>query len=213
MMSRHSRIASAYSWLLAAGIGCALLSGSGCVRAMGPAAPALQATAGPPPRLVADGSVAGDLQQVADQTWSRFMEVFQARAACFGDVRLHASRDLASRGAYDPESATVTVRVPATAVMLQSALVHEWAHHIEYQCPAQQELRSAFIAAQGLPPELPWRPSERQVDLPASAWAGIPAEQYAEATIEVVLGRRQIPTGAQVRTEAVDVIARWAAGR
>ncbi len=166
----------------------------------------------PLPRLVIDDSVASDLEALAGDTWSRFLAVFRARTDCFGDVRLHAAYDLDTRAAYDPATATVTVRVPGTAAMLQSALVHEWAHHLEFQCDAQQDLRAAFLAAQGLPTDTPWRPDDTPAHTPESAWADIPSEQYAEATIELVLGRRQIPTTARVRPQAVRVISEWVAG-
>ena len=148
-----------------------------------------------------------------NETWSRFLGVFQARTGCFGDVRLRAASDLSSRAAYDPATATATIRVPATAVMLQGALIHEWAHHIEFQCRADRDLKLAFLAAQGLPADTPWRTDHGLANTPESEWAGIPSEQYAEAIIELVLGRRQIPTTARVSSEAVGVIADWASGR
>jgi hypothetical protein len=180
---------------------------SGC------ATPPATVTPEPLPRLIADASVASDFNALAQETWQQFLEVFRARADCFGDVRLHATTVLDSRAKYDPDTATVTVRVPGTPAMLQSALIHEWAHHVEFQCPAQKELRPAFLAAQGLPADTLWRPDETPANTPESEWATIPSEQYAEATIEVVLGRRQIPTTARVTTEAVRVIAQWAAGQ
>jgi len=164
------------------------------------------------PTLICDDSVESDFRALALETWDRFLTVFQARADCFGDVHLRASRTLDSRAAYDPNNATVTVRVPGTRAMLQSALIHEWAHHIEFQCEAQKELRPAFLAAQGLPPDTPWRPDDLPVQMPTSTWADIPSEQYAEATIVLVLGERPIPTTAYVSEEGVQVIARWAAG-
>lgn len=163
-----------------------------------------------PPRLMADETVADDFRVLAMETWGQFLTIFQARTDCFGDVHLHAAYDLNSRATYEPDTATVTVRVPATPVMLQSALVHEWAHHIEFQCDAQQALRAAFLAAQGLPADTLWRPDDDPAHTPESAWATIPSEQYAEAAIELVLGRRQIPTTARVSLEAVQVLAEWA---
>lgn len=165
-----------------------------------------------PPQLVIDGSVAPDFEALAAETWAQFLAVFEARTDCFGDVRLRAARSLSSRAAYDPDSATVTVRVPGTPAMLQGALIHEWAHHIEFQCAAHKELRSAFLAAQGLPPDTPWRGDRTPAHTPVSQWPGIPSEQYAEAAIVLVLGRRQIPTGVRLSAEAVDVVAAWAAG-
>lgn len=164
------------------------------------------------PRLIVDESVAGDLEALAQETWAQFLAVFRARGGCFGDVTLRATKTLDSRAGYDPETATATVRVPATAAILQEALVHEWAHHIEFQCKDHEELRSAFLAAQGLPPDMAWRPDIPPADIPASMWPDIPSEQYAEATIILVLGRRQIATGVRVKPEAVRVIGEWAAG-
>ncbi len=165
-----------------------------------------------PPRLIVDESVAGDFQALALGTWGQFLAVFQSRSACFGDVELRATKTLDSRAAYDSETATVTVRVPATAVMLQGALVHEWAHHVEFQCSEHGALRQAFLLAQGLPPETPWRPDVPPMNMPAVEWAEIPSEQYAEGVIVLVLGRRQIPTHARVTPEGVRVIEKWAAG-
>ena len=169
-------------------------------------------TSQPLPRLLVDDSVAGDFDVLAQATWQQFLALFRARAGCFGDVHLHATQQLASRAMYEPKTATVTVRVPGTPAMLQSALIHEWAHHIEFSCPAQKEMRPAFLAAQGLRPDTLWRPDDTPANTPESAWANIPSEQYAEATIEVVLGSRPIPTTAQVSPEAVRVISQWAAG-
>ncbi len=169
-----------------------------------------QATRRHPPQLIIDASVAPDLEALARETWDRFLDVFRARDDCFGDVRLRAARTLHSRAAYDPTSATVTVRVPGTPAILQSALVHEWAHHIEFQCQEQRELRQAFLAAQGLPPDTPWRPEEMPAEVPTREWANIPSEQYAEAVVVLVLGRRPIPTKARVTNEAVSVIQQWA---
>jgi hypothetical protein len=175
-------------------------------------APAVPPTPKPLPRLTIDASVAADFAALAQTTWQQFLTVFRARADCFGDVHLQAAYELDSRAAYDPKTATVTVRVPGTPAMLQGALVHEWAHHIEFQCSAQKEMRPAFLAAQGLPPTTLWRPDDTPAEVPESEWATIPSEQYAEATIEVVLGQRQIPTTAPVTVAGVRVIAQWAAG-
>jgi hypothetical protein len=164
------------------------------------------------PQLIIEASVAGDLAALADDTWAQFLGVMEARTGCFGDVRLQATRTLDDRAAYDPETATVIVRVPGSRALLQSALIHEWAHHVEFQCQEHEELRAPFMAAQGLPPDVPWRPDVTPAEIPASRWAEIPSEQYAEAMIVLVLGRRQMPTVAPVKAEAVRVLAEWAAG-
>ena len=158
----------------------------------------------PLPKLIPDESVASDLHLLAKETWDRFLTVFQARAGCFGDVHLHADPNLTSRATYDPDSASITVRVPGTPAILQEALVHEMAHHVEFQCLAHRELQEAMLAAHGLQPDTPWRGNAK--------WENTPSEQYAEATIELVLGRRQIRTEIQVTPEMINAIKAWAAG-
>jgi hypothetical protein len=176
--------------------------------AMGLSACAQQA----PPRLLIDTSVDRDFSQLAQTTWEQFLKAFRTQSDCFGDVRLRAAYELDSRAAYDPPTATVTIRVPGSAAMLSSALVHEWAHHVEFQCPAHEDLRAAFLAAQEIPPGTEWRPEDIPANTPESLWADIPSEQYAEAAIAVVLGKRPIPTTVRVTPEAVLVLERWAAG-
>ncbi|MGC8779450.1 MAG: hypothetical protein ACP5UQ_01140 [Anaerolineae bacterium] len=158
--------------------------------------------------------MADDLRALAQETWTRFLAAFAGRVDCFGDVGLTVSFDLVDRAMYDPRTATVTLRVPGTAAMLQSALIHEWAHHVEHQCPAQAEMRPAFLAAQGASADTAWRFDDAAAYQAATglAWADLPSEQYAEAAIEVVLGHRPIPTPARVRPAAVDVLRAWAAG-
>lgn len=164
------------------------------------------------PQLIVDESVAPDFETLAMETWDQFLAVFRGRCDCFGDVRLCAARTLDSRASYHPDTATVTVRVPGTPAMLRSALVHEWAHHVEFQCEEQQELRRPFLVAQGFPPDTQWRPHGEPAKMPASEWADIPSEQYAEATVALVLGARHIPTKARISHEAIRVIEMWARG-
>ena len=158
----------------------------------------------PPPKLIIDDSVARDFRTLAQESWELFLTLFQARTHCFGDVYFRADSTLSDRATYDPDTATVTIKVPGTPAMLQGALVHEWAHHIEFQCEEHKELRPPFLEAQGLPPDTPWRGGH--------IWAEIPSEQYAEATIDLVLGRRNIPTEIRVSPEAIRVIETWAMG-
>ena len=154
------------------------------------------------PQLLTSADVAPDLAALADETWAQFTDAFAVRLDCVGDVRLQTTDDLAGRAAYNPSTATVTIEVPATAALLQEALVHEWAHHVEFHCAAHSDMRPDFLAAQSLPPGQDW--------FSASSWADTPSEQYAEAAILYVLGRRQLPTEINISPGAVDVLAAWA---
>jgi hypothetical protein len=89
-------------------------------------------------------------------------------------------------------------------------LVHEWAHHVEFQCEAHTEMRAAFIEAQGMPADTPWRSEAGTTNILSSDWANIPSEQYAETTIIVVLGKRPVSTKAPITAEGVEVIRAWA---
>jgi hypothetical protein len=168
--------------------------------------PRYQAT----PRLIIDASVDQDFAAVIQKTWAQFLLVFAARSDCFGDVRVKADYDLSDRAMYDPRTATVSVRVPERASILKGALVHEFAHHVEFQCEAQAEMRAAFIEAQGIPADTPWRLEEGTTNILSSNWANIPSEQYAETTIVVVLGERPVSTKAPITAEGMEVIRAWA---
>lgn len=161
------------------------------------------------PWVIIDKSVASDFRLLIEETWDQFMLVFAARAACFGAVRIKADHDMTDRAMYDPRTATITVRVPERGSILKGALVHEWAHHVEFQCDAQSEMRAAFIAAQGLPANTPWRLEDGTTNIRSSDWANIPSEQYAEAAIVLVLGKRTVWSRAPITVEGVEVIRMW----
>ena len=164
------------------------------------------------PALLVGESVASDFRLLAEETWTDFLAAFRARVDCFGPVTLQATRTLDSRAVYDPDNATVTVRVPATPAMLRGALIHEFAHHVEFQCPEHEDLRPPFLAALGLPAGTEWRHDPLPKGAPAGKGSDVPSEQYAEATVILVLGRRQVSTGVWVNEEAVRTVEVWAAG-
>jgi hypothetical protein len=164
----------------------------------------------PTPRLIIDASVDQDFAAVIQETWARFMRVFADRRDCFGDVRVKADYALSDRAMYDPRTATVSVRVPERASILKGALVHEWAHHVEFQCQAQTEMRAAFIEAQGMPASTPWRLEDGSTNTLSSDWAKLPSEQYAETAIVLVLGQRPVSTNAPITAEGIEVVEAWA---
>ncbi|NOX61899.1 MAG: hypothetical protein GXP42_08130 [Chloroflexi bacterium] len=203
------------AWALLLVAGCAKPGGPLAISTTTPQPPMLQATRAAVcspygPCLLIESSVAADFASLAADTWEAFLQTFAPRAHCIGDVRLRASQTLKERAVYDPVTATVTVQVPGSAAFLQSALVHEWAHHIEFQCPEQTTMRAAFLAAAGFPPDAAWRPEPGRAANASQAWETIPSEHYAEAAIQLVLGRRAVPTQVRVRAEAVRVLQAWA---
>ena len=157
--------------------------------------------AGPPDVAIAE-DVPQDLADLARATWDRFTAAFPARRDCLAPVAVDGAWGLDDRATYDPQRRLVRVRIPATAPSLEGSLVHEFAHHLEFTCPAQQGLRRAFRAAQGLPSKARW--------FHGAAWEQTPSEQFAEATTELVLGRRGTHVRVVVTDEAVQVIRDWA---
>jgi len=164
------------------------------------------------PCLIVDSSVDDGFAALAVETWRQFLATFAPLAPCLPDVHLHASYTLPARAGYDPDTATITVRVPGSAAKLQAALIHEWAHHLEFQCPrALDALRPAFLEAEGFPPDAIWRPADATTV--ADHWADIPSEHFAEAAIELVLGHNATPTQIHVRRETIEVMRAWIGGQ
>ena len=158
----------------------------------------------PAPALRFDASVPDDLRALAAETWQDFLAAHPARWDCIPPATLSAAWELDSRGEYRPNGATVVVRVPGTAPTLRNELIHEFAHHVEFTCPEQADLRSSFLEAQGFPPAATW--------FEGDAWETTPSEQYAEATVEVVLGRRPHHGNIQITARASEIVRRWGAG-
>jgi hypothetical protein len=152
------------------------------------------------PRIAYDPAVPADLRAVADGAWTSFTDAFRSRWACIPDVHLTDAWRLPVRARYDPAERLVTVRVPGTAPNLRATIVHEFAHHLEFGCPAVSRLRPAFRTAQGLPDGVGW--------FRGASWDRVPSEQFAEATVVLVLGPSGRPR-VLVRPAALAILRRW----
>ena len=153
------------------------------------------------PELHFDSSVPEDLRAVAVEAWDGFLAAHPTRTGCIKPLTMSAAWELDDRAEYRPDSATVVIRVPGTAPNLTNDLTHEFAHHVEFTCPEHEALRSAFLEAQGFPATTAW--------FEGTTWETTPSEQYAEATVEAVLGRRTHHGGIVVSNEAVTVVRQW----
>jgi hypothetical protein len=162
------------------------------------------------PRLLIDQSVAPDFRALMQETWWQFLGFFATRSDCFGDLRVVAVKELVDRARYDPATATMLVRVPERGSLLQAALVHEWAHHVEFRCAAQVEMRAAFLQAQGLAPDTPWYAAAGSVNLPPYQWARIPSEQFAETVAALVVEKPGLRTVVPITAEGMQVVWAWA---
>jgi hypothetical protein len=138
---------------------------------------------GPPrnPRIAFADGTPQDLQRLATSAWGDFIASFRRHQDCIDPVTVVPALRLGDRATYSQTDALVTVRVPGTAPNLRAALIHEFAHHLDYTCPRVRHFRRRFLAAQGLATTRPWGTG--------ASWEQIPAEQFADAAVEIVLGR------------------------
>lgn len=154
------------------------------------------------PRIRFTPGTPQDVQALARATWTTFTEAFRARWECFGDITVAGAWHLDERADYDPSRRLATVRIPGTPTNLRESLVHEFAHHVDFSCPAMASVHRSFLAAQGLPLDAPWSTGP--------TWEGTPSEQFAEATVAAVLGRTAHPRILLSR-KAIEVVRTWAA--
>ena len=156
------------------------------------------------PDLLVGGSVAPDFEALARETYAEFVAAAAGVGECVRSPRLEAVYEMDELALYDQNTHIVHVRVPAAAPSLRSSLIHELAHHLELSCPSQTALRERFLAAQGLPVHTPW--------FEADVWQRVPSEQFAEAVVHVVLGRRQRHLlRVELTPEALAVVESWLA--
>jgi hypothetical protein len=151
--------------------------------------------------LMIAGASPDDLRALIVATWDRFVEAFPARRSCLAPVTVQGAWELDDRAAYDPGRRLVTVRIPGTAPNLRDSLVHEFAHHLEFTCPEQHEVRVPFLVAQALRPSAPW--------FEGGSWETTPSEQFAEAVVQVVLGPPAHPA-VLILPRSIALIRAWA---
>jgi hypothetical protein len=155
------------------------------------------------PALVVAPDVPNDVRLLATATWEGFLEAFPGRRGCIAPVTLAHAWRLSDRATYDPDDRLVVLRVPATAASLRATLIHEFAHHLEFSCPAQRSMREPFLAAIGFDRGAAWFAGRR--------WEDVPSERFAEAVTVHVLGRVPSHLRVHVPGAALEEIERWAA--
>ncbi len=146
--------------------------------------------------------VPADVRALVRRVSADVADALPARSDCLAGATLDTEWSLPDRARYLAADATIVLRIPATAAQLEQALIHEFAHHVEHTCEAHRELRTAFLLAQGLPEHTSW--------FGADEWEATPSEQYAEAMIVHVRGRRSFHRQMHVDDRAVAVVAAWA---
>lgn len=156
----------------------------------------------PPPAFMFGANTPDDLRAVAAGTLDAVAEAFPAQLDCLDAIELEGAWELDDRARYDPERSAITLRIPATAPQLEISIVHEAAHHLEFACPGQVDVREPFIEAQGLPADMDWFDGE--------TWTATPSEHWASAVVMHVLSRPDERAGIAVTDDALEVIRAWA---
>lgn len=162
---------------------------------------AVAAVACAPPGVTLGDDMPADLAEVVTVAFDEMVEELDAHTSCLDGLTVEHAWEMADRAAYDPDTTTIVLRVPATANELEFSLAHEIAHHLEQSCPAQEEIRPAFLSAQGLPDSTAW--------FEGDTWEETPSEQFATALGMVLTGgtddRRRVP----VTEPALEVVTDW----
>lgn len=158
----------------------------------------------PAPVVAVAAGTPDDLRSLVMETWDEFVGSFYARTYCIEPVTVEGAWTLDDRATYDPRRRVIAVRIPATAPSLRASLVHEFAHHVEFTCPAHEQLRPRFLRAQGLSSEASW--------FSGRAWEETPSEHFAEAASVFVLGERPGHLRIAVTPRALAVLGEWARG-
>jgi len=165
----------------------------------------LAACATGPPTLDFAADTPDDVRRLADETFTEMREAFPARHDCLDGITVATDRDLDERAEYLPDSATVVLRIPATAPQLRRSLVHELGHHLEFVCDAHPTVRPAFLEAGGFEADHSW--------FEGPTWEETPSEQWASAVVEYVLGDRDPQSGVFLSRETLPLVEDWATDR
>ncbi len=136
---------------------------------------------------------------------SQWQSALSSRGDCLGTASITFGQLSGRKGEYDTRSAAVTIDPDVDPSEVAAVVVHELSHHAHLRCGAYADdsLKAAFYAAQGLPPERGW------FDY-SSGWGQTPAEVFAEALTMVTLGTSS--HGVAVKSAAVEVVRSWAKG-
>lgn len=146
-----------------------------------------------------------DVATIVVETWDVFTATFDTRLYCIESVRL-ALVGVVEDGdaAYLADDQLIIIEIPTSPPRFRESLVHELGHHLQHTCREVEILQSAFLAAQGFPPDAGWNEG--------AAWEEIPAEHFAEAVVHLVNRNRLLHEDLiPLADSAVQLVANWAA--
>lgn len=141
-----------------------------------------------------------DVEAEARTAVAAFVDRFASRRDCVGGAEVVLVDDVPAGDArYLAAGATIEVEIPTSPRRFRDSLVHELAHHVERRCADSGTLRAAVLAVTG---DGAWSGQPR--------WADRPAELWAEAVVEIVLGER-VRFGRTVPLDPalVDAVRAW----
>ena len=148
-------------------------------------------------------AVPDDVEAEAGAAVAAFRARFEARRGCLGGAEVVLVDEVADGDArYLPEEDLIEIEIPTSPRRFRESLVHELAHHVEHSCPDFDPVRRDIQAVTG---SEDWSGAVR--------WADRPAELWAEAVVELVLGERvRFARSVPVDPAIVDIARAWASG-
>jgi hypothetical protein len=147
--------------------------------------------------------VPSEVQTIVDSTWASFLEAFPSRAKCLTEPTLLLEATLDEGDAsYTRSTGIIRIRIPTSPERFPESLAHELGHHLDESCSFGATLGAELMATQGLSLDGKWAEGEH--------WREIPAEHFAEAVTQIVLGTRiTFDDRVVLNLETVRLVAGW----
>lgn len=150
-------------------------------------------------------AVTAEIETIVDAAYEQWHSSLGVRQSCSSGVTFVYEALDGRRGEYRTQTGEVVVDPTDSVAGMDTIVTHELSHHTFLACGAfaDEDFRTAFYAAQGLPEDRDW------FDY-ATGWSATPAEHFAEAMAITIAGSGD--GGIPVGSETTAVVSRWLAG-
>lgn len=159
------------------------------------------------PQIQVRQDVPNDVEKLIDSTWASFLQVFPVQADCLREPTLLLVTSLADGDAsYTRGTGIIRIKIPTSPERFPESLAHELGHHLDESCSFGATYGTNLKTTQGLPLDASWTSAEN--------WREIPAEHFAEAVTEIVIGTRiTFDDRIVLQPETVRLVAEWGRDR
>jgi hypothetical protein len=159
------------------------------------------------PRILVPQDVPNEVTALVESAWASYLDAFPAKHDCIGTVELVLVANVpAGEASYRYADHLVRIEIPTTPEDFPESLAHELGHHLDRACGAREEIGARLVVTQGLDRAASW---DQGV-----LWHEIPAEHFAEAVVEVALGRRLMHADIVTLSElTLRLVSDWGNGK